>query len=109
MGYANLLKTLFQGVTLKVEDLFFLESFQIKYLPDRVPKQEFAVLLDSNPIIHRYLVAMYPPISNFIHGILKEKEPVKNNKKVDENIELEMIRNRLTGITVVTLGEVPQY
>ena len=28
---------------------------------------------------------MYPPISNFIHGILKEKAPVKNNKKVDEN------------------------
>ena len=28
---------------------------------------------------------MYPPIRNFIHGILKEKEPVKNNEKVDEN------------------------
>lgn len=84
IGYANLLKTLFEGVTFKVEDLFFLESFQIKYLPDRVPRQEFAVLLDENPIIHRYLVAMYPPISNFIHDILIEKESVKNRKTVDE-------------------------
>ena len=84
MGYANLLKTLFRGVTLKVEDLFFLESFQIKYLPDRVPKQEFAVLLGANPIIHRYLVSMCPPISNFVNGIFKEKAPVKNNKTVDE-------------------------
>jgi len=38
MSYAKMLRTLFQGVTLNVEDLFFLESFQIKYLADRVPK-----------------------------------------------------------------------
>ena len=49
MSYAKMLKTLFQGVTLNVEDLFFLESFQIKYLADRVPKKEFA--WDINEII----------------------------------------------------------
>ncbi|MCP4607123.1 MAG: class I SAM-dependent methyltransferase [Planctomycetes bacterium] len=85
MGYAKFLKTLFQGVTLNVEDLLFLESFEIEHLPDRVPKQEFAVLLGANPIIHRYFVAKYPPISNFIDAILKEETPVKNNKTIDEN------------------------
>ena len=84
MGYAKLLKTLFPSITLNVEDLLFLESFQIKYLPNRVPKQEFAVLLGANPIIHRYLVAMCPSISNFINDILKEKT-IKNNKTIDEN------------------------
>jgi len=85
MAYAKMLKTLFQGITLNIEDLLFLESFQIRYLPDRVPKQEFAVLLSANPIIHRYLVAMYPPISNFIDSIIKENIAAKNNKTVDEN------------------------
>lgn len=85
MSYAKMLRTLFQGVTLNVEDLFFLESFQIKYLADRVSKPEFAVLLRANPIIHRYLVAMYPPISSFINGILEEKLPIQNKKTVDEN------------------------
>jgi ubiquinone/menaquinone biosynthesis C-methylase UbiE len=84
MGYAKFLKTLFPSITLNVEDLLFLESFQIKYLPNRVPKQEFAVLLGANPIIHRYLVAMCPSISDFINDILKEKT-IKNNKTIDEN------------------------
>jgi len=85
MAYAKMLKELFQGVTLIIEDLLFLESFQIKYLPDRVPKQEFAVLLNANPIIHRYLVAMYPPVSNFINSILKENTISKRNKTIEEN------------------------
>jgi len=85
MRYAKMLKTLFQGVTLNVEDLFFLESFQVNYLPDRVPKQEFAVLLEANPIVHRYLVAMCPSISNFINDILKENADVTNNKSVEQN------------------------
>jgi len=32
MKYAKMLKALFPGVALNVEDLLFLESFQIQYL-----------------------------------------------------------------------------
>ena len=87
MGYSKYLKAVFQGLSLSVEDLFFLEPFQIKYLPDRVPKEEFAVLLHANPIIHRYFVSMYPPIGSFITNLLKKQTPVKNNKTVDENCQ----------------------
>ena len=87
MDYAPLLKTLFHGVTLHVEDLFFLESFQIEYLPGRVPKEPFAVLLHAHPVIQRYLVTMYPPVSDFIHGILKETAPAKNNKMIDQKCD----------------------
>jgi len=84
MSYAKMLKELFQGVTLNVEDLLFLESFQIKYLPDRVPKQEFAVLLRANPIIHRYFISMCPSINAFIDEILAE-QITNNNRTIDEN------------------------
>ena len=39
MKYSKTLKELFIGITLNTEDLFLLETFQIKYLPDRVPKK----------------------------------------------------------------------
>ena len=41
MKYTKMLKTLFPGVELVLEDLLLLESFQINNLPDRVPRTEF--------------------------------------------------------------------
>lgn len=87
MSYAKHLKKLFQNVTLDVEDLFLLESFQIKCLPDRLPKEEFAVLLRENQAIQRYFIAMYPPINSFINDLLKENGSNKNNKSVEENYQ----------------------
>jgi S1-C subfamily serine protease len=40
---------------------------------------------------------------------MSDLQKMIQNKKVGENIELEIIRNGLKGITVVPLGEVPQY
>ena len=82
--YADLLKDLFNGIALTVEDLFFLESFQIEYLPDRAPKQELGVLLSSYPVVLRYLVAMCPKVSKFIDDLLKETVAVQDNAGVDE-------------------------
>jgi hypothetical protein len=84
MKYSKTLKELFAGITLNAEDLFQLETFQIKYLLDRVPQKEFSVLLRANPIIHRYLVSKYPPIENFINTILKENKPISNKNTIDE-------------------------
>jgi len=83
MEYANYLRKLFPDIKLHVEDLLFLESFQINYLPDRVQKQAFAVLLRAHPIIHRYFVAMCPSIKLFIDEILEGKET--KNKTIEEN------------------------
>lgn len=84
MGYAGTLKKLFPKVDLQVEDLLFLEPFQIEYLPDRVPKDDFAVLLRTHPIIHRYLAAICPPISGFLDEILLDGRIVTVKKPVDE-------------------------
>ncbi len=83
MQYTNFLKTIFPGIKLNVEDLLCLESFQVKYLPNRVPKQEFAVLLREHPIIHRYFISICPSIKLFINEILEEKGT--NNKTIEEN------------------------
>jgi SAM-dependent methyltransferase len=90
MKYSKTLKKLFAGITLNVEDLLLLETFQIKNLPDRVPKKEFSVLLRANPVIHRYLISKYPPIENFINTILKENKPV-NNKSIIEKYCQELL------------------
>ncbi|MCD4789016.1 MAG: class I SAM-dependent methyltransferase [Bacteroidales bacterium] len=84
MKYSKTLKELFAGITLNAEDLLFLETFQIKYLPDRVPQKEFSVLLRANPIIHRYLISKYPPIEIFINTILKENVPINNKNIIEE-------------------------
>ena len=84
MKYSKALKKQFAGITLNVEDLFLLETFQIKYLPDRVPKREFSTLLRAYPIIHRYFISKYPPIKSFVNTLLKENKPINNKSTVDE-------------------------
>lgn len=87
MSYTKNLKSLFHRITLDVEDLFLLESFQIKDLLDRVPKKEFVILLKDNPTIHRYLVNMYPPLSNFIADLFKEIRLDKKNSVSEEDCQ----------------------
>ncbi len=84
MKYSKTLRKRFPGIDLIVEDLFFLESFQVKYLPDRVPKKEFSVLLRLHPSVQRFLISKYPPIKGFIDSILKDYQPV-NNQTLIEN------------------------
>jgi len=83
MQYADMLRKLFHGIELNVEDLLFLESFQIGYLPDRAPRQEFAVLLRANPIIRRYLVSMCPSVESFVNETLQQEN--SNDKSVEQS------------------------
>ena len=71
MKYYSILKQLFDGIELNAEDLLHLESFQIQYLPDRVPKKEFSTLLREYPFIERFLISKHPPIKDFINDIFK--------------------------------------
>ena len=87
MGYSESLKRLFPGITLEAEDLFSLEDFQIKYLPDRVPEKEFSVLLRAHPAIHRFLEIKYPPIAIFINRILSENQPAENDETTEESCQ----------------------
>lgn len=84
MTYSQKLRSLFPEISIGWEDLLLLESFQIKYLPDRVVKKEFATLLHSYPIVYRFLVSKYPPISSFLKRILEENRPPDDIKEVEQ-------------------------
>jgi SAM-dependent methyltransferase len=75
MRYADYLRKLFPGIELRGEDLFLLEAFQVKYLPDRVPVEEFAMFLHANPRVQDFLTLKYPPVADFIRSILSDHPP----------------------------------
>jgi SAM-dependent methyltransferase len=83
MTYEAMLREMFQGVDLMVEDLYLLEAFQIAYLPDRVPQREFAAVLWDNASIKRFLTAKYPPIAGFIEEVLDNFGPAANQQELD--------------------------
>lgn len=85
MKYYSMLKQLFNGIDLGAEDLLHLEAFQIQYLPDRVPQNEFSTLLREYPFIKRFLIAKHPPITNFLDTILKQNKGVKDKSLIDEH------------------------
>jgi len=84
MKYSKMLRELFPDITLKVEDLFHLETFQIKYLPERVPENEFSVLLRANPFIQRFLTTKDAVIESFVNEALKRNEEIGDKKVIDE-------------------------
>lgn len=88
MKYSTKLKQLFSGIKLNAEDLLHLESFQIKYLPDRVPQKEFSVLLRTYPFIQRFLISKYPSIENFINTILKENKAINDKDVINESCDV---------------------
>ena len=84
MKYEAMLREMFKGVVISVEDLYLLESFQISYLPDRVPQREFAAVLWANPSIKNFLITKYPPINDFISDILNRFKPATDQDKLIE-------------------------
>ena len=84
MMYSERLRKLFGELTLHGEDLLLLESFQIKYLPDRVPQLEFATILRNYPVIHRFLISKYPPIEGFIANVIKENKEITDPELVNQ-------------------------
>ncbi len=87
MQYADFLRKLFPDIELDVEDLLFLESFQIKYLPDRVPQKEFSTLLREYPFVKRFLISKHPPIKDFINGIFKENKKISNKNLIKKHCD----------------------
>lgn len=87
MTYSQKLRGLFPEISLTWEDLLLLETFQIKYLPDRIAVKEFASLIREYPVVHRFLVSKYPPISSFLSSILEENRSVNNRKVIEAHCQ----------------------
>ncbi len=84
MTYEKRLKKMFHEADLTLEDFYLLERFQINYLPNRVPEQEFAAVLFSNPNIKSFLITKHPPIAEYITKVQNKYGPVKEKNKLDE-------------------------
>ncbi len=78
----DMFKRIFRGVSLKVEDLFLLESFQISYLPGYVPVREFAAVLWAYPPIKVFLEKKYPPIADFVERVMAGYGPAVNEQEL---------------------------
>ncbi len=87
MVYSQKLRGLFPEISLNWEDLLLLETFQIKYLSDRVAVKEFASLIREFPVVHRFLVSKYPPISSFLSRILKENQALEDRELIETNCQ----------------------
>jgi len=87
MRYSKILREHFDGITLVAEDLLLLESFQVKYLPERVPQKEFATLIREYPIIKNILVSRNPSVRNFINSVLKENERIEDKNLIKKYID----------------------
>lgn len=87
MKYSKMLRDLFSGISLNVEDLLLLESFQINYLPERVPRREFATLIRKYLFIKSFLIYKDPSIGDFINSVLKENEEIKDENLINEYCE----------------------
>jgi ubiquinone/menaquinone biosynthesis C-methylase UbiE len=84
MKYSKMLRELFSGISLNAEDLLLLESFQVNYLPDRVPQKEFATLIRKYPFVKNYLISKNPTVGNFINTLLETNEEIKDEELINE-------------------------
>jgi ubiquinone/menaquinone biosynthesis C-methylase UbiE len=80
----NLFKRTFKGVTLKVEDLYLLESFQIGYLAGYVAERDLAAVLWAYPPIKIFLEKKFPQISDFVARIMTKYGPAVNELELAE-------------------------
>jgi SAM-dependent methyltransferase len=87
MAYAQKLRGLFPEISLNWEDLLLLETFQIKYFPDRVAVKEFSSLLRAYPVVQRFLISKYPPIATFLNRILKENKALEDRELIEANCQ----------------------
>ncbi len=83
----SLFRNIFKGVSLKVDDLYLLESFQISYFPGYMPERELAAILWAYPPIKTFLEKKNPEIIPFIGHVMSENGPAKDQQQLEEYID----------------------
>ena len=74
-------KDIFKHVSLEVEDLYLLESFQIDMLPG-VADRDLAVVLWAHPSIKRFLLKKCPSVADYIDSIIGQYKPAKDKREL---------------------------
>jgi hypothetical protein len=84
MKYSKMLRELFFDISLNIEDVFLLESYQIKYLAERISHKAFATLIRKYPFVKDFLVLKAPSIGHFVDSVLKANEEVNDEELIKE-------------------------
>lgn len=80
MKYSDTLRKLFCGIELNAGDLLLLESFQVSYLPGRIPEKHFAALMRSYPRIKEFLELKDASIRTYIDAVLETNEEIRDEE-----------------------------
>ena len=87
MVYGKKLRKMFNGVTLKLEDLYVLEPFQIESLKTMAPRKEFAALMFAHPNIKDFFINKQPSMADYIKEIQEIFGPETNKKILSEFLD----------------------
>lgn len=77
-----MLREIFSDISLSIEDLLLLESFQVDYLSERVPKKEFAALIRKYPFVKNILIIKNPSVENFINSVLESHKEIRDESLI---------------------------
>lgn len=83
MTYA-MFKSFFKGISLTIDDLYLLESFQIGYFPGYVAERELAAVLWAYPPVKRFLEKKCPSLGDFIEHVTAGNGPASNREELAE-------------------------
>lgn len=87
MKYSKKLRKMFEGIELNAWDLLLLESFQVAYLPHRVPRKEFATLIYRYPKIKELLILKDRSIESYFDLILEENREIGSEEVIRKGCE----------------------
>lgn len=66
------MRRMFPGVELEPEDLYYLEPFQLEYLPGWIPGTDLARLVGAYPGIGSFMGRRCPAMEAFLEGAMRE-------------------------------------
>ena len=69
MAVKDSLKQLFPGLSLSIEDIYRLESFQMRYWPQYIPRESLGSILRARPEVKAFILSKCPDLTEFIDRV----------------------------------------
>ena len=83
IGTEDMLRQTYQGVDLRVEDLYLLESCDLESLHERVTHRALAAVIHANPALQDVWRTHYPKLGLFMDKVTSAYGPASNQKELD--------------------------
>ena len=87
MTYADHCRRLFHEVTLELEDLYLLKSYQIADLRERAPGPELSAVLHEHPALGRFFVNKCPEMATTLDRVCQTHGPAKDKHELTASVD----------------------